>query len=77
MAKKDLTKLTVDELEELNIELGEKRAEAEIGFKVQQSAIQAELSRRAVYARVEGALEGLSPEQRDAILAELEESTNG
>jgi hypothetical protein len=67
-----LGKLSEEELLAENERLMEARGKAERGFKEQQSAIQRELARRAAATRLTGALQGLTPEQRRDLLAELQ-----
>ena len=65
----DLAALSEGELEELMRDLMSQRGEAERGFKERQRAITSELDRRGAVAKVAGALEGLAPADRDAVLA--------
>jgi DNA-directed RNA polymerase specialized sigma24 family protein len=67
-AEMDLSSLSVEELEAKAQGLMAERAEAEAPFKEQLKAIGDELGRRATLARVEAALDGLSDDQRIAVL---------
>ncbi|CAN5703661.1 hypothetical protein BH23CHL8_BH23CHL8_30480 [soil metagenome] len=69
---RDLSKMSVEELLDANEGIMAKRSEAERGFKEQQHAIQVELTRRGATTRLSAALEGLTPEQRTAVLADLQ-----
>jgi len=66
-----LTKLSTEDLYAENERLMGARGEAEQGFKTQQRAVNDELDRRAATAKLEVALEGLSPEARAQVLADL------
>ena len=63
-----LTDASDEELEAENQRLMAERAEAEQSFKKQQEAVRDELNRRAVVNKLADALEGVSEEQRVAIL---------
>ncbi len=65
----NVAKMTADELLAENERLMEARGKAERGFKEQQSAINAELTRRAALQGLEAVLRGLSPEARRDLLA--------
>ena len=62
-----LSKMTIDELHAENARLMAERGEAERGFKKQQTAIQRELNRRAVTARIEAMSEAEKAELRAAL----------
>lgn len=69
MAQKDLSKLSLEELESLNQELSNKRAEQETDIKNQQLAVQEEISKRQRRRR----LETLTAEERAELVAMAEE----
>lgn len=69
MAKRDLSKLSEEELVELNNELEGKRADAVATIKEDQLEIQDELSRRQRRRR----LESLSSEERAELVAMVDE----
>lgn len=69
MAKRDLSKLSEEELVELNNELEDKRAEAVAEIKADQLEIQSEISRRQRRRR----LESLSSEEKAELVAMVNE----
>jgi phage replication-related protein YjqB (UPF0714/DUF867 family) len=69
MAKRDLSKLSEEELVELNNELEGKRADAVTAIKEDQLEIQAEISRKQRRRR----LENLSSEERAELVAMIDE----
>ena len=74
MAKKDLSKLSNEELEQLSFELSEQRAKADADIRAEQLEVQDEISKRARRRR----LESLTAEERAELAAMAEEdSKNG
>ena len=73
MAKKDLSKLSDEDLEQELFRLQTARGEAEMEYKEQQMAVQAEVSKRADQARMNSLLDTLSDDDKAALRQHLGE----
>ena len=67
-----LSEMNVEELIDAQRANSVARGEAEAPFKAEGQAIQGELNRRAGTAKLEAVLEGMTPEQRAQVLADLQ-----